>query len=151
MRSPHSATSSSLLDVILPLEPPDDELLDAIERGGWEPAVLGQVRRLLADSRRGLVDSFAGSGCCPHRRNGSRRHLPDFDGLRESLQRETELFLGSQLREDRGVVELLTANYVLNERLARHYGFRSRQQLPSYDARPRDAPRRLIGQGICCW
>ena len=37
--------------------------------------------------------------------------------------RETELFLGSQLDEDRGAAELLTADYTyLNERLARHYG-----------------------------
>ena len=34
-----------------------------------------------------------------------------------------ELFFESQLREDRSVVDLLTANYTfLNERLARHYG-----------------------------
>ena len=39
------------------------------------------------------------------------------------MQRETELFLESQMREDRRVGELLTANYTfLNERLARHYG-----------------------------
>ena len=32
-------------------------------------------------------------------------------------------FLDSQLREDRSMFELLTANYTfLNERLARHYG-----------------------------
>ena len=50
--------------------------------------------------------------------------FPEFDeNLREALQRETELFLESQIREDRGVVDLLTANYTfLNERLARHYG-----------------------------
>ena len=50
--------------------------------------------------------------------------FPDFDdNLREAFQRETELFLESQLREDRSVLELLTANYTfVNERLARHYG-----------------------------
>jgi hypothetical protein len=49
---------------------------------------------------------------------------PEFDGnLREAFERETELFLASQLREDRRVVELLTADYTfVNERLARHYG-----------------------------
>ena len=37
--------------------------------------------------------------------------------------RETELFLESQLREDRSVIQLLNADYTfLNERLARHYG-----------------------------
>ena len=34
-----------------------------------------------------------------------------------------ELFLDAQLKEDRSVVELLTANDTfLNEQLARHYG-----------------------------
>jgi hypothetical protein len=50
--------------------------------------------------------------------------FPDFDGnLREAMRRETELFFSSQLREDRSVSELLSANYTfLNHRLAEHYG-----------------------------
>src|SRR5262249_44908499 len=37
--------------------------------------------------------------------------------------RETEMFVGSILREDRNVVDLLSANYTfVNERLAKHYG-----------------------------
>ena len=39
------------------------------------------------------------------------------------VQRETELFVGSTLREDRSVLDLLRADYTfVNERLARHYG-----------------------------
>jgi hypothetical protein len=39
------------------------------------------------------------------------------------MRRETELFIESQLRDDRDPLELWTANYTfLNERLARHYG-----------------------------
>ena len=50
--------------------------------------------------------------------------FPDFDeNLRGGIQRETALFLESQLRDDRRVVDLLTADYTfLNERLAKHYG-----------------------------
>jgi hypothetical protein len=50
--------------------------------------------------------------------------FPEFDdNLREAFQRETELFLESQLGEDHSVLDLLTANYTfVNERLARHYG-----------------------------
>src|SRR5262249_52118140 len=50
--------------------------------------------------------------------------FPAFDGhLREAFQRETELFIEAQLREDRSITELLTAKYTfVNERLARHYG-----------------------------
>jgi hypothetical protein len=48
----------------------------------------------------------------------------DFDEtLRQAMQRETELFIGSIVRENRSVLDLLAANYTfLNERLARHYG-----------------------------
>jgi uncharacterized protein DUF1588/uncharacterized protein DUF1585/uncharacterized protein DUF1592 len=43
--------------------------------------------------------------------------------LRDSLAKETELFLLSQLRDDRDPIELWSANYTfLNEQLARHYG-----------------------------
>jgi hypothetical protein len=39
------------------------------------------------------------------------------------MQRETELFFESILRENRSALELLSANYTfLNERLAKHYG-----------------------------
>ena len=50
--------------------------------------------------------------------------FPDFDdNLRDAFARETELFLASQLRDNRSVLELITADYTfVNERLARHYG-----------------------------
>jgi hypothetical protein len=50
--------------------------------------------------------------------------FPEFDeGLRGAFRRETELFVESQVRDDRPVTELLTANYTfVNERLAQHYG-----------------------------
>src|SRR5207302_3880333 len=42
------------------------------------------------------------------------------------MEQETRLFVGSQIRENRSVVELLTADYsFLNERLAAHYGLRN--------------------------
>ena len=49
---------------------------------------------------------------------------PDWDDeLRQGFRRETELFFESIMREDRNVVDLLTADYTfVNERLARHYG-----------------------------
>jgi uncharacterized protein DUF1592/uncharacterized protein DUF1588/uncharacterized protein DUF1587/uncharacterized protein DUF1595/uncharacterized protein DUF1585 len=109
---------------------PDDELLDAAERGKLhDPAILEQqVRRMLADSRsRALVSNFAGQWL--YVRNiqkvvPDRDAFPEFDGnLREAFQQETELFFESMLREDRSVLDLLNADYTfLNERLARHYG-----------------------------
>jgi len=53
-----------------------------------------------------------------------KRFFPDFDvSLRDAMASETELFVLSQLREDRDPIELWSANYTfLNEQLARHYG-----------------------------
>ena len=109
---------------------PDQELLDAASRGALRnPASLEQqVRRMLRDPRAAaLVDNFAGQWL--HLRNmrvatPDPRMFPDFDeNLRDAFERETELFLASQLREDRGVLDLLRADYTfVNERLARFYG-----------------------------
>jgi hypothetical protein len=109
---------------------PDDELLDVAARGDLsKPAVLErQVRRMLADSRaKSLVENFAASWL----QLRDLRHVipdpdlfPEFDeNLRKAFEDETTLFIESQLRDDRSVVELLTADYTfVNERLARHYG-----------------------------
>ncbi len=50
--------------------------------------------------------------------------FPDFDdNLRDAFRHETELFFDSIIREDRSVLDLLTADYTfVNERLAKHYG-----------------------------
>ena len=108
---------------------PDDELLAAAEDGSLsDPAVLErQVRRMLADPRAdALVDNFADRWLELHK---IRNVAPDptifaaFDeNLRDAMQQETRMFLTSQVREDRSVVDLLRADYTfLNERLARHY------------------------------
>jgi len=68
--------------------------------------------------------------------------------LGQAFKRETELFVESLVREDRSVLELLTADYTfVNERLARHYGIPDvsgsqfqRVQLPEYR-------RGVLGQG----
>ena len=109
---------------------PDDELLNLASAGRLrQPAVLErQVRRMLADRRsRALVNNFASQWL--HLRNldsmtPDMRLFPDFDeNLRQAFRRETELFVDSVLREDRSVLDLLSANYTfLNERLAKHYG-----------------------------
>ena len=108
---------------------PDDELLDLATEGMLSrPEVLEQqVRRMLADERsRTLLTNFMGQWL--HLRNlesatPDMRLFPDFDdNLRQAMRTETELFLENIIREDRSVLELLTADYTfLNERLARHY------------------------------
>jgi mono/diheme cytochrome c family protein len=136
---------------------PDAELIDVAAKNKLhDPAVLEQqVRRMLADSRADrLVINFAGQWL-------NLRALqtwaptvslfPDFDdNLRLAMRKETELFVGSVVHEDRSVIDLLNANYTyLNERLAKHYGipgvygsdFRRVDLTPEFDMR-----RGLLGQ-----
>ena len=110
---------------------PDERLLDLAERGQLTtPRILEQqVRRLLADSRAAdaLVNDFAAQWLNLRRVGEVVVHpdfYPNFDqSLLQAFERETELFVGSTLREDRSVLDLLRANYTfVNERLARHYG-----------------------------
>ena len=111
---------------------PDDELLRAAAEGRLrDPAELErQTRRLLADARsRALVDNFASQWLRLRNLESQEREsadYPEFDeDLREAFRRETELFVESNIREDRSLLELLSANYTfVNERLARHYGIR---------------------------
>jgi hypothetical protein len=109
---------------------PDDELLDLAARGKLQtPSVLDQqVRRMLADPKsEALVDNFLAQWLqLRNLRNKqpNSHEFPDFDdNLRRSLQTEMELFFRSIVREDRNLLDLMTADYTfVNERLARHYG-----------------------------
>ena len=109
---------------------PDEELLGLAEsnRLSAPGGLATQVRRLLADDRAdALVEDFATAWLQLNRLQGI---MPDADvffefdeNLRADMLRETSLFLTSQLREDRSLLDLLRADYTfVNERLARHYG-----------------------------
>ena len=110
---------------------PDDQLLALAEqRKLSDPAVLEQqVKRMLADARapEALVNDFAAQWLNLRRVAEvvvDPDRYPNYDlTLMSSFRRETELFVGSTLREDRSVIELLDADYTfVNEKLARHYG-----------------------------
>jgi hypothetical protein len=79
------------------------------------------------------------------------RTFPDFDeNLRQAFRRETELLFESILKEDRSVMDLLTADYTfVNQRLARHYGipnvYGDRFRRVTLDAN--SERRGLLGQG----
>ena len=109
---------------------PDDELIDAAAEGRLsDPDVLSaQVRRMLADERASrLMSDFVGQWLQVRNIN---EQAPDGalfaqfnDTLRRAMVEETRLFFESQVRADRPIQELLTADYTfLNEQLARHYG-----------------------------
>ena len=110
---------------------PDDALLDAAEAGRLrEPDVLrAQVERILDDPRASsaLLGNFVGQWLYLRNLRSMQPNstsFPDFDhNLRQSFQRETELLFDTIMREDRSVLELLTADYTyVDERLAKHYG-----------------------------
>lgn len=112
---------------------PDDELINVANQGKLkDPLVLEkQVRRMLADRRsETLSTKFAGQWL----------HLQDLENLNPDgfyysyydhtlamgMKRETELLFDSVVREDRNVVDLLTADYTfVNERVAQHYGMKA--------------------------
>jgi len=135
---------------------PDDALLDAAASGRLHepPAMARQVRRMLADPRAdALVDNFAGQWLQVRNLRTAtpdKNDFPDFDdNLRRAFETELDLFFRSIVREDRSVLDLLTADYTfLNERLAQHYG------VPNvYGSQFRrvvladDARRGLLGKG----
>ena len=110
---------------------PDERLLSLAEQGRLtDPPVLeAEVRRLLADPRAvdTLVDDFAGQWLNLRRLDEvvvDPERYPNYDlSLMEAFRQETELFVASTIRDDRGITELLDADYTfVNERLARHYG-----------------------------
>lgn len=108
---------------------PDDRLLDAAATGRlrqpteWDR----EVRRMLADEKSAalqgnFVTQWLGL-------NGldaiepDRQLFPAYDrGLSQAFATETRLFIGSLLRENRKLADLIGANYTyLNDRLAAHY------------------------------
>jgi hypothetical protein len=109
---------------------PDAELERAARQGRLRSRLDTQVRRMLRDPKsRALVDHFAGQWL--QLRNLSLA-APDADtfpafheGLRQAMRRETEMFFEHILRDDRSVLEFLTADYTfVNTPLAKHYGLR---------------------------
>jgi mono/diheme cytochrome c family protein len=109
---------------------PDDRLRDVAVGGKLNDraSLAQQVQRMLRDPRsKALADNFAGrwleltklAGVVP-----DTEVYPEFDeNLRGAMEQETRLFVGSQIHDDRSVIELVTADYsFLNDRLATHYG-----------------------------
>ena len=146
---------ASRLSFFLWAAAPDAELTKVAMQGRLTaPGMLEkQVARLLADPRaESLSTRFAAQWL---RLNDVDAMLPDaisypyYDHtLGEAFVRETELFFQSIVRDDRSVLDLLTADYsYVNERIARHYGIANvtgpafrRVTLP-------EARRGLLGQG----
>ncbi len=135
---------------------PDDALLDAAtsKRLRTPGALDKEVRRMLADPKSSaFIENFAGQWLQLRNLRSSfpdSREYPNFDGqLREALQRETELFVDSVMREDRSLMDLMTADYTfVNGRLAKHYGIPGIQGSQFRRVTVTDDSRKgLLGQG----
>ncbi|MGA3188546.1 MAG: DUF1592 domain-containing protein [Bryobacteraceae bacterium] len=121
---------ASRLSYFLWSSAPDEQLITAANQGKLKDPVIfeKQVRRMLADPRSSaMTANFAGQWLRLQNLKGVSPDLfeyPDFDRtLADAMRRETELLFDSIVREDRNVVDLLTADYTfVNERLAKHYG-----------------------------
>ena len=108
---------------------PDTDLIAAASNGSLKTlaGLERQWRRMLADRRaEALATRFAAQWL---RLQDIEKNRPDpllypqwDDTLADAFRRETELFFDSLVREDRNVLDLITADYTfVNERLARHY------------------------------
>jgi hypothetical protein len=107
---------------------PDDTLITLASKGQLRSQLTQQVRRMLADARaEALSTRFATLWL---RLNDLEKIRPDallypyFDyTLGEAMAEETRRFFDHLVREDKSLLELLTADYTfVNEQLARHYG-----------------------------
>jgi hypothetical protein len=135
---------------------PDAQLVKAAMQGTLkQPAVLdAQVRRMLADPRsEALATRFASQWLRLQDVDKTRPDpllYPHWDHtLTESFIRETELFFDSLIREDRSVLDLLTADDTfVNERLAKHYGIPNVMGTAFRRVRMPDPHRRgILGHG----
>ncbi|MBI5800478.1 MAG: DUF1592 domain-containing protein [Verrucomicrobia bacterium] len=107
---------------------PDEELFNLAAKNQLTPALEGQVRRMLKDPKaEALTKNFALQWLQLERLKTfapDSNLFPTFDErLRRAMLRETELFFGEIVREDRSVLDLIDADFTyVNEALARHYG-----------------------------
>jgi hypothetical protein len=135
---------------------PDDRLLKLASTGQLSsPATLeSEVQRMLADPRAdALATRFAGQWLRLQDIEKVRPDVfwfPDYDEqLGQAMKTETELFFSDIVKRDRSILTLLTANYTfVNERLARHYGFKNISGEQFRRVTYPDSTRRgILGQG----
>jgi len=137
---------------------PDEELIEVAGQNKLHlaPVLERQVHRMLADPKADALVSNFGDQLLYLRNLPATSpdgvFYPDWDDeLRNGFRRETELLFQSIIKENRSVVDLLTADYTfLNERLAKHYGIPNiyGSQFRRVSLGPDLAYRRgLLGQG----
>ena len=107
---------------------PDDELFALAQKKRLRKNLPAQVRRMLADVKaKALIENFGGQWLQTRNLDiiaPDPKSFPEFDTeLRKAMVRETDLFFETILREDRSILDFISADYTfVDERLARHYG-----------------------------
>ena len=107
---------------------PDDELSHLADTGRLSSQLREQTLRLLADEKAdALVENFTGQWLQTRNLEVVQPDadlFPEFNGeLADAMRTETVMLFASVLRENRSILDLLTAPFTfLNERLAQHYG-----------------------------
>jgi hypothetical protein len=131
--APHALNDfelASRLSYFLWSSAPDDELLKAAEDGLLSDMdqLRAQVDRMLDDPRsEGFVENFAGQWLYTRALDD---HEPDYvvypaynEAIAAALKKETKLFFREFLHADRGLDEMLTADFTFaNDALAEYYG-----------------------------
>lgn len=156
---------ASRLSYFLWQSAPDQQLLDLAAKGELRKNLRAQVDRMIADGKsQRFVRSFTGQwlqtrdldliNIDPRRilRIRDSKEAEQFYNYRtrEAMRRETEMMFSHVLRENRSVLEFLTADYTfVNEDLAKTYGI---EGVKGRDMRkidlPADSPRGgILGQG----
>jgi hypothetical protein len=129
-RSLNDYELASRLSYFLWASMPDEELYRlANDQKLRQPAILeAQVRRMLADPKsQNLVDNWASQWL--QLRNLGRtkpdpKRFPTVDDeLLDAMRKETSLFVGEIIRDDRSILDFIDAPFTyVNGPLARHYG-----------------------------
>ncbi len=150
-------TLASRLSFFLWSSTPDDELLRLAENHQLRAHLAGQVERMLASPKsHALVDNFAGQWL-------QFRSLSTFNPDKEVLQgyynewailcdemeQETGLLFDYIMRQDRSVMDFLTADYTfVNDDLANYYGLMGVRGAEFRRVSIKDTPRRgVLTQG----
>jgi hypothetical protein len=119
---------------------PDDELSRLADEGRLQDDLMleAQIRRLLVDPRaRAFIDGLAAQWLGLERLATmpvDEQKFPLMDAtLRKAMHEEAALFIEAVLREDRSLIDLLTADFTfLNASLARLYGLEDEVKGPQF-------------------
>ncbi len=150
-------TLASRLSYFLWSTTPDDELLTLAEKGQLRAHLDEQVKRMIASPKaQALVDNFAGQWL---QFRSLATFSPDVKVLNnyynawpelcEEMEQETGLFFNHIMREDRSIIDFLTADYTfVNEDLANFYGLPGVTGEDFRQISLKDTPRRgVLTQG----